>query len=144
MSLRGSRLLPPSGTGSLAAWELGQRIRVQMHKFVRKGGGDSAAETHRDYAQTSFNLICTRVVFGGKHRFSLRGEMHGVTENSNRRRISNSHPCSGSTGEGDAPRAQILATLLLIFTQTNTRADILLLSNYDHIIESNPSNWHAF
>lgn len=71
------------------------------HSFMREGGCFSCWNTQGLATLTSFNLICIRAIFGGKHRFSLRG-IYGVMENSNRRQIAASYPCSGSTGEGMA------------------------------------------
>lgn len=134
------------GTGSRAAWEQGQWRGGQMqwawptHSW---GGGGcfNSWNTQGLAALTSFNLICIRAIFGGKHRFSLQGD---------------------TQGHGKQQQTVDLSLLLLqwihggrkstvfphlghtrIYTHTHTQANILFSSNCVYIIKSDLSHWNA-
>lgn len=114
------------------------------HSFVGGlGGGFSSWNTQGLAALTSFNLICIRAVFGGKHRFSLWGDIWGHGKQQQTvdfcilplQRIHR-----GRQGTVFPDRRHTYTQ-----TQTHTIEHIsFFLHNYVYITKSNLSNWNAF
>lgn len=125
------------GAQQLKSRASGEEARCSgLDPLIREGGGCfSSWNTQGLAALTSFNLICIRAVFGGKHGFSLRGDIQG---HGKQQQTVDLYPCSGFTGEGKALYSQISVS-----HTKNTRAHILFPHNYVYIMKSNLSNWNA-
>lgn len=110
------------------------------HSFVREGGCFSSWNTQGLVALTSFNLICIRAVFGGKHRFSLRGDIRG--HGKQQQTVDLCLLPLAVDPQGNVLYSQTSGAHTP-HTHTPTQADILLLPNYAYIMKSNLSYWNA-